>query len=184
MIRSVVLCVLCLALTAGLSISCDNISPNPRNPRAQFPEPKPEEESIPAPEPGQKTKRELIRLYFFIKKIKTEMEDEAAPMIPLKGKDRAEFVKYWPGWKKYSSNTGPVIRVRLDTYSPLGLDLEPDHPQVLLWLALRDLNKEFEMYNRFFSLYRPIDPEIPKELDIKMDACYKALKAYKDPEEL
>ena len=76
------------------------------------------------------------------------------------------------------------VQPREGNYSPKELDLEPEHPQVLIWLAAKELKNEMEMYNRFFILSGPLDTEISKRLDKKIEECYRALKAYQDPEDL
>jgi hypothetical protein len=182
MIRSAIILVGGLALTLFFCLSCDDISSPPRDPRAVIPPSQPKAKETPAPKPKRKpkSKKELIQLYFFIKGAKKALEEKAEPMIPLKEAGDREFNRYWPGWKKFTSDAAPGVLVRIETYSPAGLELPPDHPQVLLWLALKDLNQEFEMFNRFFSIGRALDPDIPKALDEKLEGCYQSLEAYQD----
>jgi hypothetical protein len=181
--------VMCITLVAWLYLSCDDITTPPRDPRAVFPQktPEPEKEAPQPPPtaatPAPKSKAELIQLYFFIKNAKQALEEKAGPMVASKGKDDRKFKSLWPHWKKFTSDVAPTVILRIGTHSPAGLDLPPDHPQVLLWLALKKLNQEFEMYNRFFSLNRPLKPGLSKELDMNIEECYKALEAYHEPEE-
>ncbi|GEM_PF-6808570 len=185
MIRSAILLTGGLALSVFFLLSCDDVSSPPRDPHAVIPAvaPKPKQAPRPKPKPKPKSKRELIQLYFFIKGTKKAVEKKAEPMVPLKRAGDEEFNRHWAEWKKFNSDVAPTILFRIKTHSPVGLKLPPDHPQVLLWLALKDLNKEFEMFNGFFSIGRPFDPDFPSALDEKLERCYQILELYQDPEE-
>ncbi len=181
--RKAVVVILGLLPVALLSISCDDPFSEPPRVREEIPRQAPRKETPKIQVKTQKSKQELIQLYFYIKELKKEMEERANSIVKLREADDPGYNYEWAHWKKWTSENAPPVLVKINTYSPVTLDLPPEHPQVLLWLALKELNDELAMYNRYFSLQRPIDPELPKRLDEQLEKCHEALEAYSDPEE-
>lgn len=166
-------------------ISCDDISTprrNPREPRAVLQASEKKDGPPPAPLKKPKSKDELIKFYFFIKNTKELIETKADPIVKAKQKGEKDFLALWPDWKYLFDRIGAKLIWNIDGYSPVDIEprLPPEHLQVKLWLTAKDLKKEFEMYNNYFSFGGPLDPEISKNIDNSLKECYKLLEDFHD----